>query len=200
MTSAGNIAYRSGSRAKLSKRGSYATIRRGGASASRINVSVDRADDATDWYGRGAPGVLGIGFSGTLNQPVTDPAATASHPAVGKKGVRRDVGVFLIASVCILLAVLLLGDVMALDQQQRSLKNMKVTIERQQAENETLAATLEAKASSINVGYLAAQMNMIPAKTVEVITVTLPATQSFRVISADEDVVDSDKLAAILGQ
>ncbi len=200
MTSAGNIAYRSGSRAKLSKRGSYATIRRGGASASRINVSVDRADDATDWYGRGAPGVLGIGFSGTLNQPVTDPAATASHPAVGKKGVRRDVGVFLIASVCILLAVLLLGDVMALDQQQRSLKNMKVTIERQQAENETLAATLEAKASSINVGYLAAQMNMIPAKTVEVITVTLPATQSSQVISAGEDVVDSDKLAAILGQ
>lgn len=43
-------------------------------------------------------------------------------------------------------------------------------------------------------------MNMIPAKTVEVITVTLPATQSFQVISAGEDVVDSDKLATILGQ
>ena len=200
MTSVGNIAYRSGSRAKLSKRGSYATIRRGGASASRISVSVDRADDATDWYGRGAPGVLGIGFSGTLNQPVTDPAATMPHPAVGKKGVRRDVGIFLIVVVCMLLAALLLGDVMTLDKQQRSLKNMKVTIERQQAENETLTATLEEKANSINVGYLAAQMNMIPAKTVEVITVTLPTTQSSQVISADEDVVGSDKLAAILGQ
>ncbi len=200
MTSVGNITYRSGSRAKLSRKDSYATTRRGGASASRINVSVDRADDATDWYGRGAPGVLGLGFSGTLNQPITDTASIAPQRAVSKRGVRKDIGYLVVILFCLGLALLLSGDVMALNKQQKSLSNVKVSIERQQAENEALAATLEEKASSINVGYLAAQMNMVPAKTVEVITVTLPTTKSTQIASTEDDVVGSDRLAAILGQ
>ncbi len=200
MTSVGNITYRSGSRAKLSRKDSYATTRRGGASASRINVSVDRADDATDWYGRGAPGVLGLGFSGTLNQPITDAAMAQPQHAVSRRGVRKDVGYLLIFLFCLVLAFLLAGDVVALNKQQKSLANVQVSIERQQAENETLTATLEEKESSINVGYLAAQMNMVPAKTVEVISVTLPTTKSAASAATEEDVVGSDKLATILGQ
>ena len=56
------------------------------------------------------------------------------------------------------------------------------------------------RASSINVGYEAAQLNMIPAKSADVIAVTLPEVISTQAITGEAaDTVGGERLATILG-
>ena len=165
----------------------------------RMNVCVDAVEDASEWYGRGAEGVLGLGFSGKLRQPVTDTAYVEPAPVISRKGVRHNWGVVMIALFCFVLALSLIMGMVANQSQRNAVNNLTRSIASQKRLNEVKEQTLAQKASDINVGYQAAQMNMIPAKSVDVISITLPATAAAPV-TLTGDVIGSDKLAAILGE
>lgn len=194
-------AYRSRGRARMTGDARRPAQRMtGSASLERMRVSVESAGNEADWYGRGAMGVLGLGFSGSLHQPVTDRTATAPVPVISRKGIRRQWGIVLTAAVCAAMAVSFLLTAATVNDQSKRVDQIRRDIEQQEKANAELTAQLALKASSINVGYEAAQLNMIPAKSVDVIAVTLPETFSVSAATGDTaDTLGGERLATILG-
>ena len=199
MMAQGTSAYRSRGRARMT--GVRPTNRAtGSTSLERLRVSVESTGDEADWYGRGAMGVLGLGFSGSLHQPVTDRAATAPVPVISGKGLRRQWGVVLQAAFIGILCILFITGVANMYEQSKRVDQIRRDIEQQEKANAALDAELAQRASSINVGYEAAQLNMIPAKSADVIAVTLPEVISTQAITGEAaDTVGGERLATILG-
>ena len=199
MMAQGTSAYRSRSRARL-KGGRPERRSTGSAPLERMRVSVEATGNEADWYGRGAMGVLGLGFSGSLHQPVTDRTATAPVPLISRKGLRRQWGIVLAAVFIGILCVMFIGDVANMYEQSKRVDQIRRDIEQQEKDIAELNTQLAQLASSINVGYEAAQLDMIPAKSVDVIAVTLPEVKSTPAITGGaEDTVGGERLATILG-
>lgn len=199
MMAQGTSAYRSRGRARLGG-GRPKHRATGSASLERMRVSVESTGNEADWYGRGAMGVLGLGFSGSLHQPVTDRAATAPVPVISRKGLRRQWGIVLQAAFIGILCIMFISGVAGMYEQSKRVDQIRRDIEQQEKTNAALSTQLAQLASSINVGYEAAQLDMIPAKSVDVIAVTLPEVASTSAITGDaEDTVGGERLATILG-
>ena len=144
------------------------------AGGERISVSMEDAGRATDWYGRGAMGMLGLGYTGAAPaQPVTG-LGVNREAIFTKKGIRRNYGRLAIAALCLLLAIALSGQLMAMFEAQSVVSGIRRDIAIRQGDAERLRGDLSAASAKVNVAYDAAQMGMISARGVEVIRIVLP--------------------------
>ena len=163
----------------------------------RMCVRVNEGGREGDWYGRGAQGVLGLGVTGNLHQPVTDRFATREVPLVSGKGLRSTVGHVLIALVCFVLGVMTIMNLLTLKEAGDRVDLVRRDIVEAEKDLIELENTLVTKSSEVNVGYEAAKLGMVSAKSVETIYLTLPTT--VRTLQAEVNTLEGDHLAAIWG-
>ena len=152
------------------------TENRFGTDAGRIAVSVDDASRATDWYGRGAMGVLGLGYSGGLNQPVSGVGFARKEPALSRKGLNKKAAVILIGILALILAASILTSLSGMLRAQETLAGVNKDLTIAKNDFEALRNVYEAETNGINIGYEAAQRGMISAKGANTIRITLPQT------------------------
>ena len=165
--------------------------------SERMNVSVNDTGRENDWYGRGAMGVLGLGFSGSLNQPVTDRFNTREVPVVSAGGVRSTVAHVVLALLIFVLGVSMITNLVDLKAAGDQVNAVRRDIEAAQKINAAREQELVNKANGINVGYEAARLGMVSAKSVETIYLTLP--EIMPTFTADTQNVNTGYLAANLG-
>ena len=169
------------------------------ADSQRMHISMNDGGREADWYGRGAMGVLGLGVTGSLHQPVTDRyAATREVPLVSTKGVRATVGHVCIALVIFVLGVMTIMNLMDLKTAGDRVYGMRRDITSAQEELARAEQELVAKAKEVNVGYEAAKLGMVSAKSVKTIYITLPEVVPMT-LTAEVNTVEGDLLAAIPG-
>ena len=88
------------------------------AGGERISVSMEDSSRATDWYGRGAMGILGLGYTGAAPmQPVTG-LGVNREAIFSKKGIRRNYGRLAVALLCLMLACVLGAQLMTMIEAQ----------------------------------------------------------------------------------
>lgn len=165
--------------------------------SQRLNVSVLEAGREADWYGRGAMGVLGLGVTGSLHQPVTDRFATRETPVVSGKGVRSTVAHVIIALLCFVLGVVTIMNLVDLKDAGDRIDLVRRDILQAESDLSKKQSELVAKASEVNVGYEAAKLGMVSAKSVETVYLTLPTT--VMTLQPEVNTLEGDHLAAILG-
>ena len=144
------------------------------AGGERISVSMEDSSRATDWYGRGAMGILGLGYTGAAPmQPVTG-LGVNREAIFSKKGIRRNYGRLAVALLCLMLACVLGAQLMTMIEAQTVVGGIRRDIAKAQEDADRFQAQLDAASAQVNVGYEAAQMGMISARGVEVIRIVLP--------------------------
>ena len=146
-----------------------------GGNSRIMQVSCNPPADTDAWYGRGAMGVMGLGYSGRgPSQPVGERYRTGRVPLVSAKGMSRAGGWGALALLALVLIGILVGSLTGYQKASNRVRMVSSDLERLQEENEELTLQLETAEAGINVGYEAAQRGMISSKSVEVISMTLP--------------------------
>ena len=165
--------------------------------SERMSVSVDDKGRENDWYGRGAMGVLGLGFSGSLNQPVTDRFNTREVPVVSAGGVRSTVAHVVLMMLIFVLGVSTIMNLVDLKVAGDKVNAVRHDIAAAQEINGQREQELADKVSAINVGIEATRLGMVSAKSVKTIMLTLP--ESMPVFTAEMNTIDGAMIAANLG-
>lgn len=104
-----------------------------------------------------------------MNAPVGRNDVTAPIPVVSSTGMRKNAGIAAVAIFCFLLGVMFLIRVSDMTELSKSVSSLRASITRTQQENTELEKQLAQLCSEVNVGYEAAKLGMISAKSVDVI-------------------------------
>ena len=138
-----------------------------------------------------------------MNAPVGRNDVTAPIPVVSSTGMRKNAGIAAVAIFCFLLGVMFLIRVSDMTELSKSVSSLRASITRTQQENTELEKQLAQLCSEVNVGYEAAKLGMISAKSVDVIYLIASETRdSAAILSTEEEEVQpahSEFFATLLG-